>query len=204
VVYGLAEQCCTVHVFQRFEAIANIQSMYENFEVRAVCDCKHSLLVSIVCGILKGDAYCLSFARSTRTHGIPYQKGDPNLCTIYPLESTVTLPRCIHAARRAVINDSLWPLISGLPRQARVSAAPQRHLTRESRSISSKSSHNQGQSMEFVALACQILRTLGKVNQGQWAFMQEIVQCFDARNNMREWPAILLEGPLERERRLLY
>jgi superfamily I DNA and/or RNA helicase len=49
--------------------------------------------------------------------------------------------------------------------------------------------------MEFVALACQILRTLGKVNQGQWAFMQEIVQCFDARNNMREWPAILLEGP---------
>jgi Cdc6-like AAA superfamily ATPase len=49
--------------------------------------------------------------------------------------------------------------------------------------------------MEFVALACQILRTLGKFNHGQWAFMQEIVQCFDARNNMREWPAILLEGP---------
>jgi hypothetical protein len=183
-----------------------------NFDVRALCDCKHSLLVSIVCVILKGDAYpvenlkenCLSFARSTRTHGIPYKQGDPNSCTIYPLDSTVTLFRCIHAARRAIINYSLWPLISGIPRQAIFAAAPHRHLPRDDKSISSKSPHNQGQSMEFVALACQILRTLGIFNQGQWAFMQEIVQCFDARNNMREWPAILLEGPQERERRLLY
>jgi hypothetical protein len=106
-----------------------------NFDVRALCDCKHSILVYIVYGILKGDAYhvenlkenFLSFAGSTRTHGIPHQKGDSNSCTIYPLDSTVTLFRCIHAARLAIIKDSLWPLISGLPRQAIVAAAPRRH-----------------------------------------------------------------------------
>jgi DNA polymerase III delta prime subunit len=49
--------------------------------------------------------------------------------------------------------------------------------------------------MEFFAFASQIFQTLVKVNQGQWEFMQEIVQCFDVRNTMREWPAILLDGP---------
>jgi DNA polymerase alpha-associated DNA helicase A len=163
--------------------------------------CQHSLLISVVCGIQEEDSefvqdlrkYCRDFSELSRRGAYTDDDMQPIWCSVRPLYSAIALVRCIRAARSICENSNVWPLISSNPSRKTTLRDTQRRVPISSSNVSSRSIIIA--SYDLVVAACQIWRTFGEINMGQWMVMHHTVNCLRNRQQEIESPIILLEGP---------
>jgi hypothetical protein len=107
--------------------------------------------------------------------------------------SAVTLVRCIRAVRSVSIKSKVWTLISSAPLSTAALRHTQRRVPISSFNVASQSAIFA--SCDLAVPVCQIWRTFGKTNTGQWTMMHHTVSYIRSRQQENNSPAIILQGP---------